>query len=108
MPLADFLRLFNLLALTIFVVLVILAFSRMFYRLAQFLRRGINVPILLRRDLFLFGAFGLYFGGILILSRLMNHNLASEPLWQVPMTFIVLGAMAYWVWVEFRLEKGES
>lgn len=103
----DVLNVFNILSLVVFVALGFLAARKMEQRRRSFRKYKIPVPILLKRDIALFGSLGMYFGSILIVLVLGIINLGREPLWVIPRGLIVLGAMAYWVWVEYHLEDAE-
>jgi hypothetical protein len=104
----DVLGLFNLGSLGLFVVLAALAGARMAWRLWAFLSTSTSVPVLLRRDLVLLTSFAVYLGTALLALVLEWTNLRTEPLWVVPRAVLVLGAMGYWVWVEYRLDDPSS
>ncbi len=99
----DPLRIYTTLSLLIFLVLMVLALSRMIWRLVQFRRADQTTPYLLKRDVVLFGVFSLYLGLVLVF-RLAGLVLTQNPFWVVPSTLIGLLALAYWVWVEFHLD----
>lgn len=101
----EWLAIFSAISLAIFVGLVLIAFTRMFWRLGQFIFLGVAVPSLLKRDLLLFGSFFIVFGIGSFLRRILGLALTQEPVWIVPTTLFALGATAYWVWVEFHLES---
>ena len=103
-PDIDWLGLFNAFSLVTFIVLMSVGFVRMFYRLGAFIFTGTPVPRLLKRDLALFGSLALVFGLNVIFNRVLGINIGREPLWAILSSVGVLGALAYWVWVEFRLE----
>lgn len=105
----DLLPLFNIFSLITFVSLAALAGSRMTYRLSRFMKFSQPVPILLKRDIVLFGALTIYFGSVLIVLGLQAlgveiSSLGDKWWWVMPRGLMVLSAMAYWVWVEYNLE----
>lgn len=100
----DALGVFNTIALGAFLVLVLLAGGRMAWRLGLFLLTGTKVPVLLKRDIFLYGTFALYFGFALAF-RLAGIVVSKNPFWVIPSTVIALAAMGYWVWVEYHLDQ---
>ena len=95
---------FNALTLVVFVGLLLAAAAPMLRRYTKIKRAHIKVPVLLRRDIVLFGALALYFGSVLPVLLLHIEGLAREWWWVMPRAIIVLSAMAYWVWVEWHLE----
>ncbi len=100
----DLLALFNILSLVVFVGLGLLAVFRMVWRLGNFIFYKLPVPVILKRDVFLFLSWFGYFGTILLALLSGWTNLSHEPLWLVPRGIVVLSAMAYWVWVEYHLD----
>lgn len=103
---ADPLEIFNLVVSILFTGLVGLAFLRMFYRLGRFLFSSTPVPLLLKRDLILFGILGSYTGASLILRAEALNWIREEPLWVVPSSLALLASIGFWTYVEFfRLDK---
>lgn len=100
----DWLAVFNTVALAVFLVEVVVAFARMFWRLGMFLFTGVKVPLLLKRDIFLFAAFAVYFGAIFVI-RILDIPARNNPTWVVPTTILVLAAMGYWAKVEWSFRK---
>lgn len=99
----DLLDLYNLIALWVFIISSSLIAGKLFFRLLQFWKFKIPVPILLKRDLFLFWSIVIYLGGGLIALVLGTQNLGKEPLWVIPRSFLLLSSFIYWAWVEYRI-----
>jgi hypothetical protein len=99
----DPLRVFQTLALVLFAILMIIAFLRMSWRLSLFRTARERTPLLLKRDILLFGTFALYFGFVLVF-RVMGLTITQNPFWVVPSTLLGLAALSYWVWVEFHID----
>jgi len=100
---------FNILSIIVFVGLAALAAVRMIWRWGNFIFYGLPVPVLLKRDIVLFSALGLYFGSILIALAFGWSGLGTEWWWVMPRGIMVLAAMAYWVKIEYALEdKSQS
>jgi len=98
----------NVIILSIFVILVILGFSRMISRYIRYKRAGLSVPFLLKRDLLLFFGLGLPFLGGLIF-RALNVTVREEwwyPLWVLLSGAVGLFGVAYFVYIEyFKIER---
>lgn len=107
-PVPEWLTLFNLISLLLFVLAVFLGLARMVVRLIMLLSYGQRIPRLLKRDLLLFGAFSLVFGVGGFVARVMGIPLSREPAWILPTTAIALFAIFYWVRVEYSLEDEDS
>jgi len=103
----NLLALFNIASLITFVVLTTLGTLSMARRIIAFRHYGIPIPALLKRGMVLFGAFEIYFGSVLVALVTNATGLGHEVLWIVPRGLMVLGAMAYWVWIEYHLESNE-
>jgi hypothetical protein len=95
---------FNTLSLVLFVVLAAAAGLRMANRFWRIKRARLGLPILLKRDIVLFGALALYFGSVLVVLALGIQGLAQQWWWVMPRGIMVLAAMLYWVKVEYHLE----
>lgn len=100
----EIIRWFTTIALVLLTVLVALALTRMFWRWYRFHAAGLPSPLLLKRDIVLFGTFAVYFGLVLVF-RLLGFVLTQNPFWVIPTTLAGLGAIAYWVYVEFRIDE---
>lgn len=100
----EFLALFNIGSLLLFVVLAVLVSARMLWRLLSFILTETPVPILLKRDVLLFVALVIFFGLGLIALAFRWDGLRDNFFWVIPRTVFVLVAMAYWVWVEYHLD----
>ncbi len=99
----DLMRAFSTISLALFVILMTAALLRMIWRLLAFRQSGLGPPYLLKRDVVLFGCFAVYLGCVLVF-RLAGMTITQNPYWVVPSTTVGLGAIAYWVWVEYHLD----
>lgn len=91
----------SVISLLTFSTLIILAFARMFYRLGRYIFLHEKVPVLLKRDLVLFGVLGAYEFIILIFRIGGVSDLGSHPVWVLSTAIALNSAIAFWVWVEY-------
>lgn len=105
----DVLRFINILYLGAFGILVILAIIRILARYVDYRRQGLEVPVLLYRDLFLFlglGAPGLI---TLFLRSVGIQNVTEQwwyPWWVIISGLGFVGGAAYWVYYEyFKIDR---
>lgn len=100
----DLLTVFNYVILVVFLLLSTFIVGRIGVRLYRFLKLKLPVPILLKRDIFFFGAFLFFVGSGITALVLGFTNLGKEPLWVVPRSLVAILATAYWAKVEYQLE----
>jgi energy-coupling factor transporter transmembrane protein EcfT len=104
----SLLELFNVISFIVFTVLLIAVFIRMFYRLGGYLFNREKVPLLLKRDVLLFGVLAVILGLILMLRVFGDDGLLlrTSPVWMVASGLAANLAMGYWAYVEyFRVEE---
>lgn len=91
----------NTISLTLFVVISLLIAGRIGYRALVYRKAKEKLPILLKRDLYLFSSVGLF---MLLLATLrvagvqgLNQNLA----WIAFSNSLLLGPFGFWAYVEW-------
>lgn len=104
----EWLPIFNIVGIGLFVLAVMLGLTRMLKRLIELRVAGMKIPRLLKRDILLFSAFAIIFGIGSFLRRIVGSTLTTEPIWIVPVTIFALIAIFYWVRVEYTLEREET
>lgn len=97
----DILDTISLIYFIAFVVLLGLGFARMFYRLGLYLFARKKVPLLLRRDLALFGTWSIVFALILLFRGLGIQGLNRNPVWVIGSGAVALSGLVYWVYIEY-------
>lgn len=101
----DALDIVSLLEFVIFLILGLLAFARMFVRLGLFLANDDKIPLLLKRDLALFGPLFIVMA-LILFFRVEGISLQRNPYWVLSSGAAVIAGLAYWVWIEyFRIEQ---
>lgn len=89
--------------LVVFVVLIVVIFGRMFYRLGKYVFVARRRPdVLLVRDLVLFAAFAVIFG-LSLIFRTLDVSVADNLYWTLFAGFVVNAALGYWAYVEYRV-----
>lgn len=92
----------------IFVILVVLVIIRIGARYIEYKKEGLDVPILLYRDLLFFLGLGLPFLGILFFryTGIVPADYWWYPVWVIGSGLTALLGTAYWVYVEyFKIER---
>lgn len=103
----DALDIVSLIEFFLFLILGLLAFLRMLYRLVlyQFSRPKQTVPLLLKRDLALFGPLFIVMA-LILFFRVEGISLQRNPYWVISSGAVVIAGLAYWVWIEyFRIDQ---
>lgn len=103
----DALDLIILAEFLLFLALGLLALGRMLYRLVLYLlsEPRSRVPLLLKRDLALFGPLFVVVA-LIMFFRATGISLARNPYWIVSSGTSVVAGLAYWVYVEyFRIDQ---
>lgn len=96
------LEIINWTSLVSFTILMILGFSRILFRYIEYKRLKINVPTLLRRDLYFFGGLTLPFLGIFIFRFLgITPTDGSYLAWVLFSSICALFGVGNWVYYEF-------
>lgn len=94
----------SLVTFVAFTMLAVMAFARMLYRLRLYHQLRRPPDVLLVRDVLLFGSFAVVFGMILAVRALsLGPLLVGNVGWVAATSLPVIGAMAYWVFVEYTI-----
>jgi hypothetical protein len=92
----------NFVSATVFVVATIAIVRRLVQRVQLFYQAQEEVPILLKRDLGLFGGV-LGFIGLALAARVIGiDGLRDNTLWLTITSLLIDVPLVYWVWVEYR------
>lgn len=89
--------------LGVFVFLLVAASLRMVYRLQLYRTAKRRPDVILVRDLFLFSTLMVVFGAILVARAFDVSGLSRNVPWIIATSTPVIAAMAFWVWVEYRV-----
>lgn len=102
LPLAEFNAAYGI----AFIVITVLIFARLLYRLFEFWFTKTPVDALLKRDLLLWTAVTYLIGtGIAVRLLTIGPEVTGSWGWVVSRAFLVIGAAAYWAWVEYHLSE---
>lgn len=92
----------NIFSLSAFSIISFMILLRIGYRTLLFRRAKVKLPVLLRRDLYLFLSISLYIISLLALRASGFTNLSSHIEWILFSNTLLLGPFSYWAWVEWN------
>ena len=104
----QILSIVNVVYLLSFVVLLVLALSRMLKRGYDYTREGLPLGLILKRDIFFFAGLAVPFLGVLIFRA---FGIVASEQWWYALWVIASGAFAlsgtlFWVYVEyFKIDR---
>lgn len=93
----------NAATLIVFLVLALGILGKISSRYLRYKREGLEIPILLPRDLFLWIGLVVPFLGVIIFrfTGAITRESAFYPYWVIGSDILGLAAVAYWAYVEF-------
>lgn len=101
MQLAELIEIINTFSLSTFSIISLLIVLRIGYRTWLYRKAETKIPILLKRDLYMFISMSLYISTLLILRVSGFTNLSSHLEWIIFSNITLLGPFAFWAWVEW-------
>jgi ABC-type microcin C transport system permease subunit YejB len=98
---ATILSIFNSISLSLFVTISLLIAGRIGYRALVYRKAQEKLPILLKRDLYLFSSIGLFMILLAFIRVAGIQGLQQNIFWLAFTNFLLLGPFAFWAYVEW-------